>query len=68
MRLVLLITGGAIHSGERILNILGLCLVYPGLSHINNLSKYEKAEFSLKARAADARGDKVTDRTRIPGS
>jgi hypothetical protein len=51
--------GGAIHSAERILNILGLCLVYPGLSHINNLSKYEKAEFSLKARAADARGDKV---------
>jgi hypothetical protein len=51
--------GGAIHSGERILNILSLCLVYPGLSHINNLSKHEKAEFSLKARAAYARGDKV---------
>jgi hypothetical protein len=51
--------GGAIHSAERILNILGLCLAYPDLSHINNLRKYEKAEFSLKARAAYARDDKV---------
>ncbi len=51
--------GGAIHSAERILNILGLCLVYPDLSHINNLRKYEKAEFSIKAREAYARGDKV---------
>jgi len=31
--------GGAIHSAERILNILGLCLNYPDLSHINNLRK-----------------------------
>jgi hypothetical protein len=51
--------GGAIHSAERILNILGLCLVYPDLSHINNLRKYEKAEFSIKARAAFDRGEKV---------
>lgn len=29
--------GGAIHSAERILNILGQRLCYPGLSHINNL-------------------------------
>jgi hypothetical protein len=48
--------GGAIHSAERILNILGLCLVYPDLSHINNLRKYGKAEFSVKARAAYDRG------------
>ena len=34
-------------------------LVYPELGHINNLRKYEKAEFSLKARAAYARGDKI---------
>jgi hypothetical protein len=51
--------GGAIHSAERILNILGLCLVYPDLSHINNLRKYERAEFSVKARAAYDRGEKV---------
>lgn len=51
--------GGAIHSAERILNMLGLCLVYPDLSHPNNLRKYAKAEFSMKARAAHARGDKV---------
>src|SRR5258708_35773645 len=51
--------GGAIHSAERILNILGLCLVYPDLSHINNLRKYGKAEFSVKARAAYDRGEKV---------
>jgi hypothetical protein len=51
--------GGAIHSAERILNILGQCLVYPGLSHINNLRNYDKAEFSVAARATFARGDKV---------
>jgi hypothetical protein len=51
--------GGAIHSAERILNILGQCLVYPEMSHINNLRKYDKAEFSVAARAAFARGDKV---------
>jgi hypothetical protein len=51
--------GGAIHSAERILNILGLSLVYPDLGHINNYRKHAKAEFSAKARAAYARGDKV---------
>src|SRR5664279_2383933 len=51
--------GGAIHSAERILNLLRLILVYPELGHINNLRKYLKAEFSLKARAAYARGDKI---------
>jgi hypothetical protein len=51
--------GGAIHSAERILNLLGLSLVYPELGHINNLRKYEKAEFSVRARAAYARGEKV---------
>jgi hypothetical protein len=51
--------GGAIHSAQRILNILGQCLVYPGLSHINNLRKYDKAEFSVAAKAANARGETV---------
>ena len=51
--------GGAIHSAERILNILGLRLNYPGLSHINNYRKYPKAEFSLAALEAHRRGEKV---------
>lgn len=51
--------GGAIHSAERILNILGLRLCYPGLSHINNLRIYPNAKFSKKAHAAHKRGQKV---------
>jgi hypothetical protein len=42
-----------------VLNILGLCLVYPDLGHINNLRKYNKAEFSVAAKSAYARGDRV---------
>jgi hypothetical protein len=51
--------GGAIHSAERILNILGLHLNYPGLSHINNLRHYERAEFSAEAWDAHRAGEKV---------
>lgn len=51
--------GGAIHSAERILNILGLRLCYPGLSHINNLRNHPNAEFSTRARAAHNAGEKV---------
>lgn len=51
--------GGAIHSAERIMNILGGCLVYPDLSHIANLRKYEGAEFSVAAKRAYSRGEKV---------
>jgi hypothetical protein len=38
--------GGAIHSAERILDILGQRLNYPGLSHGNALKHYQHAEFS----------------------
>ena len=38
--------GGAIHSAERILDILGQRLNYPGLSHGNALKHYKNAEFS----------------------
>lgn len=38
--------GGAIHSAERILDILGQRLNYPGLRHGNALKHYENAEFS----------------------
>lgn len=51
--------GGAIHSAERILNILGLALNYPGLSHINNLRHSQRAVFSVEALKLHKRGDKV---------
>lgn len=41
--------GGAIHSVERILDILGLHLRYPHLSHINNIKKDPRAEISQAA-------------------
>jgi hypothetical protein len=51
--------GGAIHSAERILNILGLRLKYPGLAHINNLRSYHGAEFSVEALKLHQSGGKV---------
>ena len=51
--------GGAIHCAERILDILGLRLNYPGLSHINNLRNYPGAEFSPAALEAHECGKKV---------
>lgn len=51
--------GGAIHSAERILDILGQHLNYPGLGHINNLRNYPGAEFSFAALEAHERGEKV---------
>ena len=50
---------GAIHSCERILDILGLRLNYPELSHINKLSQRQYAEFSEAALAAHKRGEKT---------
>ena len=43
--------GGAIHCAERILDILGQRLNYPGLSHGNGLKHYKSAEFSDEAWA-----------------
>lgn len=51
--------GGAIHSAERILNILGLRLCYPELSHINNLRELPHAPFSEDALVAHQSGQKV---------
>lgn len=51
--------GGAIHSAERILNILGLRLCYPGLTHINNLRNHPEAPFSQEALIAHGAGEKV---------
>jgi hypothetical protein len=51
--------GGAIHSAERILNILGLRLCYPQLSHINNLRQLPDAPFSEDALVAHKAGQRV---------
>jgi len=51
--------GGAIHSAERILDILGLRLNSPGLRHSNNLRHHPGAEFSPAALKAHARGERV---------
>jgi hypothetical protein len=51
--------GGAIHSCERILDILGQRIKYPGLGHINNLRKFNRAVFSVGALAAYKKGGRV---------
>ena len=51
--------GGAIHSAERILNILGCVIRYPGLSHQNDLRFHDAAEFSDKAWRAFQKGQKI---------
>lgn len=40
---------GAIHSAERVMDLLGLRLNYPGLSHRNNLRTHDQAKFSKAA-------------------
>jgi hypothetical protein len=49
--------GGAIHSVERIVDMLSVRLCYPHLSHINNLKNDPNAEISLKAHEARDRGE-----------
>lgn len=44
--------GGAIHSAERIIDILGLRLRYPALSHRNGLKNLDDAECSVAALIA----------------
>jgi hypothetical protein len=51
--------GGAIHSAERILNILGQRLKYPQLSHLNNLKRMAGAEFSEAALETYENGGSV---------
>ncbi|MDO8360488.1 MAG: hypothetical protein Q7T08_10665 [Devosia sp.] len=51
--------GGAIHSAERILDILGQRLCYPRLSHIAGIRSHPNAEFTEAALAAHRRGEKV---------
>ena len=51
--------GGAIHSIERILDILGQRLCYPFLSHINQLKSHPHAECSVAAFEARTSGGQV---------
>ncbi len=51
--------GGAIHSAERIVNLLGLALNHANISHINNLKLDESAEWSEAAYAARARKEEL---------
>lgn len=51
--------GGAIHSVERILDILGQRLCYPHLRHSNALKRAEEAEISQAAYEARQRGEPV---------
>lgn len=47
--------GGAIHSAERIIDILGLHLKYPALSHRNGMKKRDDVEASVAAVIAQRR-------------
>jgi|LauGreDrversion4_2_1035121.scaffolds.fasta_scaffold611662_1 hypothetical protein len=51
--------GGAIHSVERILNILSLRLCYPHISHQNSLKTCPNTHLSVAAHAARLAGPKV---------
>lgn len=51
--------GGAIHSVERILDILCQRIKYPYLRHIKSLKKDLRAECSVEAHHARERGEKV---------
>lgn len=51
--------GGAIHSVERILDILSRHVCYPHLSHINSLKADPTAEISIQAHKSRERGDKL---------
>lgn len=51
--------GGAIHSVERILDILAQRLCYPHVSHANTLKKLLTTECSVGAYAARERGEPV---------
>ena len=50
---------GAIHTCERIINIISHKLKYPNLSHPNNFKNSEYSRFSIKAKDAFDRNDKV---------
>lgn len=50
--------GGAIHSAERIVDILGQRLCYPGITHINQLKTHPDAERTIAADMALRAGNR----------
>lgn len=51
--------GGAIHSVERIVDILSSRLCYPHISHINTLKSRQDTECSIGAQSARMNGEAV---------
>jgi hypothetical protein len=51
--------GGAIHSAERIHDILCVSVCYPHLAHINDLKRDPDATISVEAHAARERGESL---------
>ena len=51
--------GGAIHSAERILHLLGQRICFPELAHLNNLRMLPNAPFSEAALTAYQNGQQV---------
>ena len=51
--------GGAIHSAERILEIMAHRIKYPGLNHVNRIREHSGAEFSVKACVTFKEGEKT---------
>ncbi len=51
--------GGAIHSVERIVDMLSMHLCYPHVSHINNLKSDLNAEISVDAHKARENGEPI---------
>jgi len=51
--------GGAIHSVERIVDMLSVSIKYPYLSHINNYKKHPESEASVNAQVARQKGEPV---------
>src|SRR4051812_31934203 len=51
--------GGAIHSASRIVDILGMRIRYPGLTHLRTIRTYLGSEFSEAALSAHLAGGDV---------
>jgi hypothetical protein len=51
--------GGAIHSAERIIDLLGLYVCYPNINHHNQIKHHKNAEISVAAQNARNAGEKV---------
>ncbi len=57
---------GVIQCAERILDVMGRRINYPGLAHIDNLKHYPNAEFSPEAQEAHKNGRKIVVTYALP--